>query len=506
MSIRFSKYVSIVSGVGGGAAVRTRDLIGRLFTTSPLVPVGAVLEVNAASEVSAIFGASSEEAVRAAFYFSWVSPNISAPRRLSFARFTPLAAPPTVYGNASVKSLSALQAVTSGVLSLVVGGVPVNLSGISFAGALSLADVATALQTAINGSANPQLATATVTYQASSRRFVFTGGVAGAETFDVAQSGTGNTDVGALVGWYAVDGAIISDGADAQTPAQSFNESADGNNNFGAFVFLPRLTLDEVQAVATANEARNVAFMFSQRVSPEDAATWSAALIDTGGVGLTLDLGLVDEFPDMVPLTILAATEYGSTVKRNTVTNYMFKQFPLTPSVGDTLQSDTYDAQRINYYGRTQTAGQVLDFYQRGTLMGQATDPVDMNVYANEIWLKDFIAAQIMSLLLSASRVPANAAGRAQLLAVIQTGIDQALFNGTVSVDKPLTTVQKLFIEQQTGDPLAWVQVQSEGYWVDGRIESYTTPSGATEFRFVYLLIYAKDDAVRKVEGTHTLI
>jgi hypothetical protein len=41
--------------------------------------------------------------------------------------------------------------------------------------------------------------------------------------------------------------------------------------------------------------------------------------------------------------------------------------------------------------------------------MGLATDPVDMNVYANEIWLKDAAGAAILSLLLSLGKVSANA-------------------------------------------------------------------------------------------------
>ena len=42
--------------------------------------------------------------------------------------------------------------------------------------------------------------------------------------------------------------------------------------------------------------------------------------------------------------------------------------------------------------------------------------------------------------------------------------------------------------------------------WVDVRIVSETGQGGTTEFKIVYTLIYSKDDVVRKVEGTHTLI
>ena len=96
--------------------------------------------------------------------------------------------------------------------------------------------------------------------------------------------------------------------------------------------------------------------------------------------------------------------------------------------------------------------------------MGGSTAPVDMNTFANEMWLKDAAGTAIMSLLLSLAKVSANDTGRAQLLTTIQSVIDQALFNGTISVGKELNTNQKLYIAQITGDDKAWHQIQTLGY------------------------------------------
>jgi hypothetical protein len=184
----------------------------------------------------------------------------------------------------------------------------------------------------------------------------------------------------------------------------------------------------------------------------------------------------------------------------------MYQIATLTPSVTTTADSDTLDNNRVNYYGRTQTAGQNIDFYQRGVMMGLATDPVDINTFANEMWFKDAIGAQIMSLLLSVGRVSANNAGRGQLLSVIQSVIESAGVNGTISTGKPFTTVQKVYITSLTGEENAWQQVQTIGYWIDILMQSYVTTTGLTEWKAVYSLIYSKDDAIRKVEGSHTLI
>jgi hypothetical protein len=73
-------------------------------------------------------------------------------------------------------------------------------------------------------------------------------------------------------------------------------------------------------------------------------------------------------------------------------------------------------------------------------------------------------------------------------------------------VSKPLTVAQQIFIGEITGDPLAWHQVQTLGYWVDAVVVPFTTIDNRTEYKVVYTLVYSKDDTVRKVEGTHALI
>ena len=46
MAISFKKYVDIMSGVGAGASVKNRELIGRLFTSSPLLAVDVIAEAT----------------------------------------------------------------------------------------------------------------------------------------------------------------------------------------------------------------------------------------------------------------------------------------------------------------------------------------------------------------------------------------------------------------------------------------------------------------------------
>lgn len=501
MAISISKYVDIISGVGGSGTVRQRDLIGRIFTDNPRVPSDSLVELTTSADAAAYFGSTSEEYARALFYFSWISKNITSAKKLQFARWAKTASAPRIYGARLAVTLADLADVTAGALTLTAGDATANLTGMDFSAATSFADIATVLQTAIRAATGAQFSAATVTFDAVAGAFNFVGSVSAAAPISVTVT-TDPNDVALRIGWGT--SAVFSPGVNITSLTDTLNASADASTNFGSFLFMPALSTAQVVEVAAWNGTRNVEFMYCVRCDDTNRDALGAALIGEAGTALTY-APTSGQFDEMVPMVVMAATDY---TRRNSVQNYMFQVFPdLTAKVSTNALSNELDLLRINYYGVTQTAGQLIAFYQRGVLGGGQQDPVDQNVYANEMWLKDTARAVVLSLLLSVGRVPANASGRAAIMAVLQEGaIDPALSNGVISVDKALTPVQKLYITDLTGDDLAWYQVQDKGYWLDAQMIPTTTTDGRTEFKAVYTLVYAKDDAIRKVEGSHILI
>lgn len=584
MSISLTRYVDITSGIGGAAVVPTRDLVGRFFTANNLLPPQSFISFTSAAEVGSYFGLSSEEYLRAVFYFSWISKNLTQPQSIQFARWVQTAVAPMIFpvqNNGSL--LASWTAISSGSFILTMGGFTFTLSGLDFSAAASLAAVATIIQTAIQAETGGGAlwTAATVTYSSSYGGFLLVGGATGAAVIDV-QVGGGGTDITGvgLLGWIPeatmvngnlVSGAIWAPGSDIETITQTLTASAAASNNFGSFAFLTNLGLTQQNVVdaATWNQSQNVLYMYSQAVTPANITAWQAAVAAIGGIGLTnspnittqitgtiassstsvtgltsnagLTVGMpvtgtniptgtvvtsvnsngtditiskaatgsatelltfyTLQFPEMFPMMIEAATNYYG---QNTVQNYEFQQVAgLTPSVTDDSTANSYDAINVNYYGQTQQAGQLISFYQTGVLQGAsvATNIIDMGAYVNEIWLKDAASSAIMNLLLSLAEVPANNQGVNLLLATLQGVINTALNNGTISVGKTLTTAQQMYITAATGDNLAWYQVQNSGYWVDVVI----TQNGNI-FTATYTLIYSKNDVIRKVVGTHTLI
>lgn len=501
MAISFTRYVDIISGVGAAESVSERELIGRLITDNVLLPPQTLVEFTNASDVGSYFGFSSNEYLRAAFYFAWISKNITQAPKIGFWRWVDTAQAGVIYGAKAAYLLASFTAVTSGHLNLTIGETTHELTGINLSSDGSLAAVAATLQTAIQAysAGGTDWTAATVSYDATNTRFILTGGVAGAEAMNIAAAASG-TDLGPIIGWLNAT-AIIGQGSAVETITETLTTSAQVSNNFGSFLFMPALDTAQITEAATWNDGQNVMFQYMIRVTSANASAINAAIINLAGNAMTLS-PIATEYPEQIPMMIMAATNYQG---RNSVQNYMFQIFNVTPSVTTDADADTYDALSVNYYGQTQTAGQLIQFYQTGVLTGEAQDPVDQNVYANEQWFKDAIGSQIMQLLLALAQVPANTTGQAQLLAVIQSVISQAITNGTVSVGKTLDITQQLFITNATGSNTAWQQVQTIGYWVTVAIVPYVVDS-VTKYKAVYTLIYSKDDVIRFVQGSDILI
>ncbi|WVW37742.1 tail sheath protein [Aeromonas phage Gekk3-15] len=506
--ISFKRYINIVSGVGAGQGVRNRELILRVITNNTKLQPGIVAEFSTADAVGSYFGANSEEYKRALKYFAFISKSTKSPKKISFGRWVASDIAPMIVGDANTKSVTPWQAITAGTLSLSVKGTTVSISAINTSAATNLTNVASLLQTQIRTNSNVDLATATVQFDTNTQQFTFTGGVTGIGSITAIAGGA--ADVSGLLGWTTT-GAVNVPGQLAATPAEAIKASAAISTNFGSFLFNPVLATSQPSDVVTIkdvgewNHAQNNRYMFLIPSSVADAGAIYTAAKGLSGMGVTITPSNVAfDHSDQCAAEILAATDYNVV---NGTQNYMYYQFDnRSIAVTDDTVADQCDAIRANYVGVTETGGQQIAFYQRGVLFGPATAALDMNVYANEMWLKDDIGASMMSLMLNSPQVPANEDGRASLLSVLQNSIGKAKTNGVISAGKTLDNIKKQYITQVTGSDTAWRQVQDSGSYFDLQFREETNQNGTTEWVADYLLIYSKNDSIRKVNGTNTMI
>lgn len=507
MSIPITKYVAITSTTGGQAEASRKDLIARVFTKNPLFAANTVYEFTSSADVSAFASALSAEAKFASEYFSWISKKANQPKKISFMRYSFEALAPYMYSTKDLASIAELKAIADGSMIVNLGGTSYTLSGINLSSIEAYADVAAALQTAIraNSDGGALWTNATVTYNASNSSFELAGGETGKNDINYAQKSESGTDLSALIGWDIASAPVLSNGTDEQTITDILNKTIDISTNFLTFGFLNASdaysNLDLIGAWTT-EQNNNYRHCFDLGKSNYAEGIATAAKYSGMTAHCNINYGITGVNPAWIMSAILPATTNYS--QRNAVKNYMFQEFPQQAiAVGDddgTLYQ-TLDNLCINYNGQTQKSGKTIAFYQNGF----NADGTDSAVFDNEAWLKDAITTDALNAFIAQDFISADNDGRAILCGVLENNCDEALTNHVFSQGKELDNTQKAYITGLFDDENAWLNVQNNGYTYQQEITTETR-GNATIYVWEYLLVYLKNDVVRKVVGRNILI
>ena len=485
MAISQSKYINIVSSVGGGSSVNQRELIGRVFTSNYLAPTNRVLEfgggaTTALTAVGEYFGLTSNEYKFASKYFNFTTSANTQPQKIAFARYINDWVSAQLI-SAVVPSLATIQAITAGTLTVTVDGTETELTGLNFSSATTYADVADALTTAFDGAA-------TAEYDETNMRFVIS-----ATTSLSYATGTVAEKLGLVEGV-----AILNEASEAKFPLQTVSESAELSNNFFSFCFLDSLTSSDIADIANWVNTQNVKYMFSVGVNDSNYSTIRTAVKDYDGVALTYDK--YADYAEFMPMSAFAAVDYN---KPNSTMDVFYKRFDgVQPSVTTNATRFILDPLRINYYGATQQAGQTVSFYQDGVLQGSIPS---MTVYANEAWLKDSFITDVLNLRMGLDSLPANNTGKSLVMSALMKTVNLALTNGVVLAGKELNATQKAYITTITGDSDGWIAVQNSGYRLSAEVEQYEE-YGITKYKISFLFVYSKGDTINYVDGRDILI
>lgn len=513
-TISITKYVDITSGVVGEAQAVERELIGRLFTTNELVPTKSLIEATSADAVGTVFGFTSEEYKRALFYFSYISKQVTSPKKIGFYRWADVDTIPQVIGAKIPQTLTDYNTLNDASFNLTIGAVSAEITT-DLTTAASLADVASLIETQVQAAdASAVFAGSTFTYDAIAGLFRFDGGDSGNFTISVNDPVAG-TNILTFLGFAELT-TIVSDGVTEESISQVLSESESTSNNFLTYKFIP--ALDDAQHTEASQfaDSTNIRYMYCYGLDESEAQAQFDNNGALGGVAFTIiDSSLPNQYDEMIPMRIAAAIDY-SRVDSNT--NFMFTNHGLTPKVNSDQQKDTLDPIKANYIGVTQQAGNKLEFYQTGVLYGGPTVPNDMNVYVNEVWLKDAITVNLINLLLAVNAVSASQSGVGLVLAslvgdqVKQPGqavsptdlspIQRALNNGVIVVGKSLDSTQISTITTLTNNPRAYLRIINDGYLINVTIQDGQNNTK----KIVYVLIYATNEAVRLIEGSNQLL
>ena len=298
----------------------------------------------------------------------------------------------------------------------------------------------------------------------------------------------------------------MSNGTETQTVTDILNSSINLSNNFLTFGFVSasdaysNLALIGAWVTEQNNQYR---FCFDLGASNYSEGIQTAAQYDGLCANYNINYGVENQVPAWLMCAILPATTNYD--KENGVKSYMYQQFPAFPvSIGlstDTVTYETLDSLCVNYNGQTQKSGSFVAFYQDGF----NTNGTDTAVFDNEAWLKDAITTDILNLQIGLDFIAANNNGLSVITSVLQNNVDKGLSNGVISQGKTLTSTQQAYITQLTNDETAWQSVQNNGYYYIADITTETT-NNKTTYIANYILVYSKNDTIRKVEGSNILI
>lgn len=488
MPISSKRYVDITSTVGGASAVKTKDLLMRVYTSQAIIPVGAVRTFGSdeMATITTLFGAGSDEVRIAEYYFGFVSKASTKPSKIQFARWAKTASTSVMYTGQILGDIEEIKKIPKFKLKLSYADEIKETGEIDISTQKDLSSVASTIQTAVKAQFN-SATNLTVKYDVARKIFII-------DTQDKKKIFfvSINKDDANIMGFKTGTHSV---GADIETITQCLTNTEQNNNNFGSYIFIDELTTAQIKESANWVAGKNIEYIYSQAVTDKTCSDVANAVKTIASTCLTYNM-VKGEYHHVLPCAILASQRFDFV---NASANYMFQpDGRLTPDVTNNDLATILDNYKVNYYGQSAEGANPFSFYQRGQLCGDSKSPAFIGIHANEQWLKSEIKAQFLSMFIALNTVNADSSGIAIGTSYLNTVVQKALLNGVITTGKPLTQTQIVFITSETHDPHAYSAVQSKGYWFKVSVDP-------DKNEMDYLLIYSKADTINKVSGRHSL-
>ncbi|OYV52372.1 MAG: hypothetical protein B7X10_00095 [Burkholderiales bacterium 21-58-4] len=355
-------------------------------------------------------------------------------------------------GSFASTTLAELQAL-SGTLTITFAGSALTSSTINLSAATSFSNAATLIQA---GFTTPPF---TVAYDVLRSAFVFTSTATGvAETITYA---TGTLAAGLLL--TAATGAVLSQGADAQTPAGMMASIINQTLNWATFTstFEP-VTADKEAFSAWVNSQNNRFAYIGWDTSATgtivpDTTSW-VALIKASGYGGTIPV-YRDYLHAAFFMGFIAALDFNRTNGRKTLA-YKY-QSGLTASVSNVTTANNLEANGYNYIGNVATANQGFVFAFPGQITGSYKF---VDSYVNQVYLNSQFQLALLTLLTSAGFVPYTTAGYTQIRQSCMDPINQMLNYGGIQPGVTLPSAQASEVNTQAGTEIATTLSQRGWY------------------------------------------
>ena len=268
--------------------------------------------------------------------------------------------------------------------------------------------------------------------------------------------------------------------------------------------------LDSLREVAAYNSSLDSKYLFVVNDKRGEQTPYDVAQKVIDGFANVRGTCFVSGDSDVsayMPMAILGATNFST----GQVSSFMFKQFATeNPTVTDDATYKFFNNNFINFYGRTQSNGQTLDFYQRGF----NTNGDDTSVYCNEVWFKSACENELVNLFIDRESLPANEDSVA-LVAIQVTNVCQSAVANGAFLRKDVSTedavkIRQLLFEANGSDDADDIisNLAIYGYAVFAYLSFAKAEnlSAGGEYIIHYYVFYGTGDSVRFIKGDDILI
>lgn len=496
MTIPVSELVDLQPRTIGGGA-NGLELNGVMLTDSPLLPTNTVYPFGSPDSVGEYFGLSSKEYQYSTNYFSADDNKQKAPSTLYFYRYTGSTVSAWLRGASITSNLASFQAVKDGALSISINGTDVNLTEIDLSTANSFSAVAQAIQTKLTASSSG----ATVEFNPNFNAFVITSGTTGAQSSiaypTVPETGT---DLSALMNLYENNGAILSQGRDAQTITQTMQNVIVINQNWFSFMPVFDETEEQKNQFASWCNSKGTRFAYMANETNDNALVSNNASCFAQQVSNYFGIfnGYnTKEFCAFV-MGVMASIDFARTNGRKTLS---FKsQAGLEPTVSTAENAMALLGNGYNFYGDYATASEQFMLAQNGQVSGAAKW---LDTYAGQVWFKSVLQAAWLTVLMNANSLPFNVDGYSAIRAASMDPINAALNAGVIVKGVTLSQAQKDQVNREAGLDIS-ESLYTQGYYL--QIPDVTSQVRAARGPLKPNLWYCDGGSIQKIEGTSTTI
>lgn len=452
MPIPVSQIVTVnpaVVGTGGSPLSLNAVFLDQGATT----PVSSLLSFPDLESVGNYYGLGSDEYEMAGFYFNGPENSLKKPGTLFFGAYAEVDRAAWLRGQRLTLTLAQLKAVT-GSLTVTIDGTAHTYATVNLSTATSFTDAAAKLTTGL-----ALVSPAAVTWDATGACFVVTSGTDGAASTITQCTGTAAEPLGLSAG-------ILSQGADADTPATCMERIKQQSYNLATFTTVFEATAEQHDQFAVWANTQNKGYAYmawdnDPGYKSTGAATFGSIVEELSYDGVVVIYGEANHAAAVCGWA--GSIDWQSVNGRSTLA---FRQFSgLSPMVTNLTDATAVLSNNASYYGAYVDRGEGNEYsiMYDGRMKGSSFLWADS--FMAQLYLNAQLRLSMFNGLLQVNSAPYNALGNSLIRAWCQDPIDEALNNGSIRTGVLLSNSQKAAIAQQAGLDIS-SDLQSKGYYL----------------------------------------